>query len=104
MSLCDSLLAPAPGEPPTPNERALLAEIGAGRKLITAPQRPAAADRSREPARPVGAGDDLSRACSSEFDARTTMSFRVAASVPMIQKVEILALGMSRMALERLSG
>ena len=62
----DSLLHRAPGAPPTPNERALLAEIGhRAEDYYTSARRTAAADRSREPPRAVGAGLDLPRAAQA---------------------------------------
>ena len=100
----DSLFHRAKGEQPTPNQRALLAEIGSRAEAF---YRSAKAllpliDRESRPALWVLVSIYhalLKRIRAADYDV-----FSHRASVPMMQKVGILALGMSRMVLERLSG
>jgi len=100
----DSLFHRAKGEQPTPNQRALLAEIGGRAEAF---YRSAKAllpliDRESRPALWVLVSIYhalLKRIRAADYDV-----FSRRASVPMMQKVGILALGMSRMVLERLSG
>jgi phytoene synthase len=100
----DSLFHRAKGQPPTPNQRALLAEIGS--KAETYYQSAQALlpmiDRESRPALWILVSIYhalLKRIRSADYDV-----FSHRASVPMMQKVGILALGMSRMVLGRLSG
>jgi phytoene synthase len=100
----DSLFHRAMGEPPTPNQRALLAEIGskAENYYQSAQALLPMIDRESRPALWILVSIYhalLKRIRSADYDV-----FSHRASVPMIQKVGILALGMSRMALGRLSG
>lgn len=100
----DSLFHRAKGEQPTQNQRALLAEIGSRAEAF---YRSAKAllpliDRESRPALWVLVSIYhalLKRIRAADYDV-----FSHRASVPMMQKVGILALGMSRMVLERLSG
>ena len=77
----DSLLHRAQGNA-AHRERARSAgrDRRSAQRTTTVGRQAAAAHRSREPACAVGAGADLSRACSSGFDARTTTCFRAASA------------------------
>ena len=98
----DSLLQRAPGAPPTANERALLAEIArraedyyeSAHKLLPL------IDRESRPALRVLVSiyhGLLIRIRRADYDV-----FSSRASVPLAQKLAILAVGLARMALARL--
>ena len=100
----DSLFHRPKGEPPTPNQRALLAEIGSRAEAYyqSAQALLPMIDRESRPALWILVSIYhalLKRIRSADYDV-----FSHRASVPIPQKVGILALGMSRLLLERLSG
>jgi phytoene synthase len=99
----DSILHRAKGAPPTPNEHALLVEIGARAETYyaSADKLLPLIDRESRPALWVlvriyrGLLKRIRRADYDVFSRRI--------SVPTFQKLEILAVGMARLALARLS-
>jgi len=100
----DSLLHRAPNAPPTVNERAMLAEIGkrAENYYQSAQQLLPLIDRESRPALWVLVSiyhQLLQRMKRAEYDV-----FSQRASVPMPQKLSILAVGLARITLTRLLG
>ena len=100
----DSLFHRAKGVPPTPNQRALLAEIGSRAEAYyqSAQALLPMIDRESRPALWILVS--IYHALLKRIRAANYDVFSQRASVPIAQKVGILALGMSRLVLERLSG
>jgi 15-cis-phytoene synthase len=100
----DSLFHRLKGAPPTPDERALLAEIGqrAENYYMSAQALLPLIDKESRPAMWVLVSIYhalLKRIRGANYDV-----FSRRASVPMIQKASILGIGLAKVAVERLSG
>jgi phytoene synthase len=100
----DSILHRAKGRPPTPNERALLADIGkrAEAYYASADKLLPLIDRESRPAMWVLVS--IYHALLKRIERANYDVFSHRASVPTIQKVGILGAGMARMAVARFSG
>ena len=103
MSL-DSLLHRAPGTPPAANERALIAEIaGRAEKFYESAQLLLPLiDRESRPAMWVLV--KIYHALLKRIERADYDVFSRRASVPMVEKIWILLVGMARMGLVRLIG
>ncbi len=100
----ESILHRAKGRPPTPNERALLADIGkrAEAYYASADKLLPLIDRESRPAMWVLVS--IYHALLKRIERASYDVFSHRASVPTIQKVGILGAGMARMTLARLTG